>query len=214
MAFFKNLARTLGLSKEEEVVPEATTIDNLRQGGTINFPMMFEPAPIAEVVSKHNQGFQISKRGDFNFPTGLKSRAWAELDYGVLYLARRGSNAELIKPITDLDGFIDSVDADSFRELLQLDEDETQFNQHNVEEIVSNDKLIKLVSDYSTLKAEEFLVQNDVMKVTNPLYDSELRLIEAKNLSGTAYIYILILKNGETLVFESTLVPLHELDFV
>ncbi len=213
MGFFQNLKKAVGLEKEAEL-PEATTVDNLRQGGTINFPMMFEPAPIAEIVSAHNQAFQITKQGNFDFPTSLAFRTWAELDYGELYLARRGSKVELIKPISNLDDFLDHVDVDSFRELLHLEEHETKVNANNVEEVESDDKLIKITSEFSTLKEEEFLVQNDVIEASCTLYDNKLRFIEAKNLNSTAYLYILILESGETLVFESTLVPIHELDFV
>lgn len=213
MGFFKNLRKAVGLEKEPEL-PEATTIDNLREGGTINFPMMFEPAAIAEVVSAHNQAFQITKRGVFNFQGDTKSRTWAELDYGELYLARRGSKAELIKPITDVDAFLDHIDIDSFRELLELESHEVVRNEDGDEEVKSEDKLIKLTESFSTLKAEEFLVQNDELQVSCNFYDAKVRFVEAKNLSSSAYLYLFVIANGETLLFESTLVPIHELDFV
>ena len=65
------------------------------------------------------------------------------------------------------------------------------------------------------LKTGDYLVQRDELFATSNMFDSgDFRYIEIKSMDSKNYIYIFIMNDGETLVFESEVRGKEDFDFV
>lgn len=208
---FKLMLRGNKQKKEnEKTVDVPTTIDNLKVGGTIHFPLLFQPAGITEFSEQH---LQISGQHILEFD-GRENEKWGILNSGKLFVKKRGFEIEIIKSIKDTDDFIDAIEFDSFSKLMELEKHEIK-NENGKEYIDSDDSIIKVVSPTSLLTVGEYLVQRDELRAKSNVHSSsDFRYIEAKKTDGSGFIYIFVMLDGESFVFESIVLDSHGFDFI
>jgi len=197
--------------KQQEAIDNHvdTNMDNLKVGGSIKMPMLFTPQ-LADFSERY---MKISDHHNIKFKDKKPSR-WGVLDSGDLFIKKNGFKVELIRKIQDIDSFMASMDEELIFALLELEEHEV--TGLNGEEVInSDDKLIKVTENFSMLKTGDYLVQRDELFATSNMFDSgDFRYIEIKSMDSKNYIYIFIMNDGETLVFESEVRGKEDFDFV
>ena len=186
-----------------------TNMDNLKIGGSIKMPMLFSP----QLSGFSERYMKISDHHNIKFKD-KKPSLWGVLDSGDLFIKKNGFKIELIRQIQDMDSFMASMDEELIFALLELEEHEV--SGLNGEEVIdSDDKLIKVIENFSMLKTGDYLVQRDELFASSNMFDSgDFRYIEIKSMDSKNYIYIFIMNDGETLVFESDVRGKEDFDFV
>lgn len=204
-------------NKKEEIENEknmvATTLDNLKVGGSITFPLLFQPETL-EPFSEKIMAITDQNKIDFN---SRKSDSWAVLNSGQLFVKKNQIDLEIIKAVRNTEDFVDKFDFDLLDAVITLDDDEVIYTDDSESEemIVSNDKALILNEDTQLLKKGDYLVQRDELFAKSSLFNKgEFRYIEAKSTSGLNYVYIFIFEDGETLFFESLLMESFGFDFI
>lgn len=197
--------------KQQEAIDNHvdTNMDNLKVGGSIKMPMLFTP----QLSDFSERYMKISEHHNIKFKDKKDSR-WGVLDSGDLFIKKNGFKVELIRQIQDIDSFMTSMDEELIFALLELEKHEV--TEVDGEEIIdSDDKLIKVTENFSMLKTGDYLVQRDELFATSNMFDSgDFRYIEIKSMDSKNYIYIFIMNDGETLVFESEVRGKEDFDFV
>lgn len=210
MGLFDRIKNIVG-SKKEEVVEEPTSLRNLKIGGYIEFPLMFQPEFVANVLSE--KSFQITSHFKIKLNNG-NVMTFAELDNGKAYIRKDGSNLEVLSFIPHIQTIIDNSEVEELNGILELQQHEI-YEENGKGYIKSDERHFHINTAFDMLVDGQYSVQEHLLDCYTVRDDqtTEVRYIRSKSVRESAFLYIFVDGNANIEMAQSCHIPLDNISF-
>lgn len=215
MGMFDGISKIFSGKKQEkedeanQVVEAPTSITNLKVGGYVEFPLIFKPEFLGEMISEKT--FEITSHMKLRL-NNKSTISFAEMDHGEFYIAKNKNKLEIIKFFEHNEDVINAANIDELDPILQLDDDEIVELSDGTVVIQSNEKHFHMESELGLLVEGQYSVQQHLVDCF--LDSDEIRYIKAKSISDNVFMLIFVKMGGEIIIAQSTTIPLDDIQFI